>query len=350
MHRLSLFALFVAAPLCVTSVGAQGKTESFDGYAEWRKGPDLVVDGQRVRATSATRFKGAREAREFAGIPLGYEVKVTGIRQPDGVVYALTVEAKPNGTAMFEAELVNSTRQLESFLLENHVLPSQAGDRRLQTSGPLVDRVRQISLRLIPPYRSRDDFHFYVVEDNEWNASAYPNGMVIVNQGLLRDLDDDEIALVLGHELVHATHEHSRRGRKRDMMVGLLTTAGAATLSESTSGGTRAAALQAIALTGAAASNGFSRDHEDQADRVGVRYAYEGGFDVTKGPRLWLRFADKYGEGSRTQNFFFGDHSLASARAENLRRELTVNYPELRARLGQVDGRVDPSTTGGYRR
>ena len=40
-------------------------------------------------------------------------------------------------------------------------------------------------------------------------------------------------------------------------------------------------------------SNGYSRNHEDQADRVGMRYAYEGGYDVSKGPRLWERFASR---------------------------------------------------------
>ena len=74
--------------------------------------------------------------------------------------------------------------------------------------------------------------------------------------------------------------------------------------------------------------NGYGRSLEDQADRVGLRYAYEAGYDITKGPRLWQRFARKYGEPGKVQNFFFSDHSLSAARAAKLERELALNYPE----------------------
>ena len=84
-------------------------------------------------------------------------------------------------------------------------------------------------------------------------------------------------------------------------------------------------------MTGLAAtaySNGYSRGKEDQADRVGLRYAYEAGYDVTKGPRLWNRFAKKYGDGNKVANFFFGDHSQSAARAAKLEKELVYNYPD----------------------
>ncbi len=67
---------------------------------------------------------------------------------------------------------------------------------------------------------------------------------------------------------------------------------------------------------------------EDQADRVGLRYAYEAGYDITKGPRLWNRFAKKYGEGNKVANFFFSDHSQSAARATKLEKEIAFNYPD----------------------
>jgi predicted Zn-dependent protease len=89
------------------------------------------------------------------------------------------------------------------------------------------------------------------------------------------------------------------------------------------------AVAQLITLFGAQAwSNGYGRDMEDQADRVGLRYAYEAGYDITKGPRLWQRFAKKYGEPGKVANFFFGNHSLSSARAVNLERQIALNYPD----------------------
>jgi predicted Zn-dependent protease len=90
----------------------------------------------------------------------------------------------------------------------------------------------------------------------------------------------------------------------------------------------RAVARLLTAFGAMALSNGYGRDLEDQADRVGLRYAYEAGYDITKGPRLWNRFAKRYGESGKAANFFFGDHSLSSARARNLDRELALSYRE----------------------
>jgi predicted Zn-dependent protease len=77
------------------------------------------------------------------------------------------------------------------------------------------------------------------------------------------------------------------------------------------------------------AGNIYSREFEDQADRVGLRYIYEAGYDVSKAPALWKRFAERYGDGDKVTNFFFGDHSLAQDRAKNLQREIAANYSDL---------------------
>jgi predicted Zn-dependent protease len=141
-------------------------------------------------------------------------------------------------------------------------------------------------------------------------------------------MDDDEVAIVLGHELVHATHEHSRKQFKRDMwfQLGLLGVLGAASTIDDD---TKQAIVGLIAVAGASAlQSGYGRGMEDQADRVGLRYAYEAGYDITKGPRLWNRFAKKYGEGNKIVNFFFADHSQSAARATKLEKEIAYNYPD----------------------
>jgi predicted Zn-dependent protease len=92
---------------------------------------------------------------------------------------------------------------------------------------------------------------------------------------------------------------------------------------------TKQALLGLAVLAGASAyRSGYGRGMEDQADRVGLRYAYEAGYDITKGPRLWNRFAKKYGEGNKVATFFFSDHSQSAARATKLEKEIAYNYPE----------------------
>jgi predicted Zn-dependent protease len=194
--------------------------------------------------------------------------------------------------------------------------------------GPDVERVRRIVDALLPAYVDPEQVRVYVIENREWNAFAMGNFSIYVFSGLLDDMDDDELAIVLGHELAHATHEHTRRQFKKAMWV-QLAAIGISAAAEDIDDKTARRITQLLVLFGAAAwQNGYGRDLEDQADRVGLRYAYEAGYDISKGPRLWRRFARRYGEPGKVANFFLGNHSLASQRAANLEKQIALNYPD----------------------
>jgi hypothetical protein len=324
--------LLVLASLRVEA--ATQKEEKADGYAEWRHGDVLVVDGQRVKAAAGAKFKGNGEAKDFKSIPLGYEVKAKGSRGTDGILLAKEVEAKPNAGALFEKEVREATDGAESEYRRAGSFFQAAGGGKVQVigrlyeEGPMVDRVRSIVDDLVPPYVNPDDVRVYVIENPEWNAFAMGNFSIYVFSGLLKDMDDDEVAIVLGHEITHASHEHTRRQFKKQMWI-QLAVLGVVAAAESIDDKNKRAVVDLLAIFGATAwKSGYGRDLEDQADRVGLRYAYEAGYDITKGPRLWNRFAKKYGESGKVGNFFFGDHSLSSARAVNLERELAHNYPD----------------------
>jgi Zn-dependent protease with chaperone function len=338
MHRSAAALLFVLALALVSSASAAAQTaslprESLDGYAEWWRGGLLIVDGQRVRLREGGKFKGYGALKTFARTPLGDEVKVKGRRAPDGVLVADEVEAKANGSALFEGDLRSAFDGMEKqYLAERRMYEEGENGKkqvigRLDSTGPEVERVRRIFERLRPDYLEVRDFRVYVVDNKEWNAMAAPNDSIYVFSGLLRDMDDDEVAIILGHELAHATHEHSRKSFKKNMLIQLAALGVAAITEESVEDKNKKVVLQVAAMLGATAwTNGYGRSHEDQADRVGLRYAAEGGYDVRKGPSLWNRFAAKYGDSSKVVNFFFGDHSVAEARARNLNREIRLNY------------------------
>jgi len=330
----------VALAVALGSTGAlaqdepdKARGEKVDGYAEFRLGNCIVADAQRVCPAPGLKFKGGGEARDFASIPLGYELKAKGTRQADGTLVAREVEAKPNGSAMFEGEIRSATDQAEAQAREKGRFTE--GDGKKETSvgkliekGPQVDRVRHIVDTLLPPYLRPEDVRIYVIENKEWNAFAMGNYSIYVFTGLLDDMDDDEVAIVLGHELVHASHEHSRKGFKRDMWVQLIAL-GALGAASTIDDDTKQAIVGLAVLAGTSAvKSGYGRGMEDQADRVGLRYAYEAGYDITKGPRLWNRFAKKYGEGNKVANFFFSDHSQSAARATKLEKEIAFNYPD----------------------
>jgi Zn-dependent protease with chaperone function len=303
---------------------------TLDSYAEWKHPGVLVVDGQRVTVDRSTTWKGKFTAID--AVPIGYEVRVAGSRQASGVVLAREIDVRPNGNALFESEVQKGTNDLEGLWLKNRAAFEADGNGRkkaigdIQEAGPRVDRVRYLVNKLAPPYVDRGKLRVYVIENKEWNAMAMGNGALWVFSGIMDDMSDSELAIVMGHELAHYTHEHSRRQMRKGMWMQMGSAAALAAAEAIDSPTLRAAAQLGGMLGFGAWMNGFGRDLEDQADRVGLRYAHEGGFNVANAPNVWQRFLEKYGDQDKVTNFFFSDHSTAAARRRNLEQELRFNY------------------------
>jgi len=300
MARRALAALLITALLLSPWSLAAEKAkpeEELQGYAEWRQGDLLIVDGQRVRLAAGGRFEGEGDARQFSSIPIGYEVEATGSRQADGVFLAKEVETQPNGIAVFEKQVRALTDDAEAkyrragrYYVTQKKRTKVVG--RLFETGREVERVRRIVDTLLPPYVEPEDVRVYVIENKEWNAFAMGNYSIFVFSGLLEDMDDHELAIVLGHEIAHATHEHTRRRFKKAMAVQLVAAGLMAASRDIDDRKKRALAGLLTVFVASALTNGYGRDLEDQADRVGLRYAYEAGYDVGRGPALWQRFAN----------------------------------------------------------
>jgi HEAT repeat protein len=79
-----------------------------------------------------------------------------------------------------------------------------------------------------------------------------------------------------------------------------------------------------LALT--AAVNGYGRDLEDDADRIGLRYAYEAGYDPFPAVELWRVLSKRVPDEGAVSNWFFGDHSTQRARISNLTLEINLRY------------------------
>jgi Zn-dependent protease with chaperone function len=165
-----------------------------------------------------------------------------------------------------------------------------------------------------------------VVESAAWNAAASPNGAIWVFTGLLRDVDDDELAAVLEHELAHYSHKHTRRQVAKQYWVLVAATTSGAFINAMDPSATRTALAYAQWLTSSALNNHISRETEDQADRVGLRYTAEAAFDVRKAVIAWERRVTIAGDQNRVDNFFFGDHSTIAARIRHLQDEIRNNY------------------------
>jgi Zn-dependent protease with chaperone function len=301
-----------------------------EGPADFVKDSVIYVDGQPVVAGPKTSFRGVKA---LGAIQPGFWVKGEGKRRADGVIVATKLEARPNGMDKGEADIIKLSDQAEKMWVDRKMMfePADSGKvikiGDILESGPEVDRVRKIMDRLRPGHIPASALRVRVVRTKDWNASAMANGAIWVYTGLMEAMDDDELAIVLGHELAHYTYEHSRRKMtsSKNTWGQILATGGQ--VAGAVVGGTAGQLAGMAGQLGASALlTGYSREFEDQADRVGLRYVHEAGYDPKKGPALWTKFKQKYGETDQVTNFFTGDHSRPTERIKNIEQQIRWFY------------------------
>ncbi|WP_181919623.1 M48 family metalloprotease [Alkalilimnicola ehrlichii] len=138
------------------------------------------------------------------------------------------------------------------------------------------------------------EFHFFVVDNSAINAFAMPGGYIGINTGLiLAARSESELAGVVAHEIAHVTQRHLARGFAESQRINLRTTA--MLLASLILASQDPQAGSAAAMAGMAGSIqqqlGFSREHEYEADRVGIRILAAAGFDPMGMPRFFERLA-----------------------------------------------------------
>ncbi|HKY09582.1 MAG TPA: M48 family metalloprotease [Candidatus Binatia bacterium] len=134
------------------------------------------------------------------------------------------------------------------------------------------------------------DYRFFVVDENQLNAFAVPGGSIYVFAGLIeRAKSTDEIAGVMGHEIVHIKARHMARSSGPDA-ISVLSLLGMVLLARTGSGSHAAGMVgQAVAATRQAA---YSRQLEMEADTLGARYMAAAGYDP-KGAIAFLKTLDQ---------------------------------------------------------
>jgi len=171
------------------------------------------------------------------------------------------------------------------------------------------------------PYK----YEFHLLADPKTvNAFALPGGQVFITEGLFKHLDTDgELAGVLAHEVGHVVARHSAQQLAKQELTQGLTGAAVIAAYDPNDRNSRYKADMAM-LIGQVVSLKFGRNDELEADKLGVRFSADAGYD----PRAMIKVMEilDHVAKSRTPEFF-STHPNPEHRIERIQKAIKENYP-----------------------
>lgn len=173
-------------------------------------------------------------------------------------------------------------------------------------------------------------FDFMVLRVNELNAFAYFGGHVALYTGIIRQAaSEDELASVLAHEIAHVTQRHLARKLEQNQKNLPLTIAGivGSILVGIANPEAGMAGLQASIAANQQFSTNYTRQNEQEADRVGFRTLYTAGFDPSGMASFFEKMVAQYRFVSKPPEFLLS-HPLSESRVAEARNR-AMQYPPL---------------------
>jgi len=209
------------------------------------------------------------------------------------------------------AQMGQDARQKGALLPDNH---------------PQVVRLRAIAKRLIPysvewnKRATQWQWEVIVLNSKELNAFCMPGGKIAFYTGILEQLQltDDEVAMVMGHEIAHALREHARERMGKTSATKL----GANLISGLLGLGSTGDAL--LNMGGQLLTLKFSRENESEADLVGMELAARAGYDPRAGVSLWQKMSAA-SKGAPPQ--WMSTHPSGSSRIQEIQASLPKVMP-----------------------
>lgn len=233
-----------------------------------------------------------------------------------------------------------------------------------QLSDPLMkDYVERSVYRLAETSQVQDRrFEFVLLRSDQLNAFAAPGGIVGVNGGIFLYAETEaEYASVMAHELAHLSQRHFARGMAAQQRMQLPVMAAMLAGIVAAAAGAGDAGIAAIASTQAAAiqeQRRFSRQNEQEADRIGLINLERAGYDPKAMPRMFSRLARQYRYDSRPPEFLLthpitesriADTSNRAEHAHGDGREDSLDYQLMRARARMIFEQTPGSASQQFR-
>lgn len=177
-------------------------------------------------------------------------------------------------------------------------------------------------------------FSIVVINDREVNAFAVPGDVIGVNTGLILTAEsEDELAGVLSHELGHLSQRHFARSQEANKYNQWLALGGVlATVAAAASGAGSAGLAAGLSAQAIAAQNQlrYSRNYEQEADRIGLQTLTQSGYDPRGMPNFFLRLDRATRQLGYVPEFLL-THPLSSSRLSDLERRVRETPRKLKA-------------------
>jgi predicted Zn-dependent protease len=203
---------------------------------------------------------------------------------------------------------------------ENYQPTIQTQGGRFYLDPELTRYVQQVGDKLAAVSDRPDlPYEFAVLNSNVPNAWALPGGKIAINRGLLTELENEaQLASVLGHEIVHAAARHSVQRMQQGMLLSVGMAGLGMALADNEWGGL---VMGGAAVGSQVALAQYSQSHELEADRFGIEYMVDAGYDPQAAAELQEIFV-KLSEG-KNPGFIeglFATHPPSQARVDANRR------------------------------
>ena len=200
---------------------------------------------------------------------------------------------------------------------------AQAKGVLVAPSDPQTQRLHRIAKALIPHTyawneRARNwQWAVALIRSDDVNAFCMPGGKIAFFSGIIQKLQltDDEIAMIMGHEMAHALREHSREQLAKNSATSLGISLGAQLLGLGDMGN------YAARLGGQLLSLRFSRNDESDADLVGLEMAARAGYNPQAAVALWEKMGNATGSNANGLSFL-STHPSGPERIRELQRNV----------------------------
>lgn len=214
-------------------------------------------------------------------------------------------------------------QQYDAFLKENKVITGTTDARRIETVGMKIKNAAEkyLDANGFKGYLNGYAWEYKLIDNKEVNAWCMPGGKIVFYTGILPICQDDAgIATVMAHEVAHALANHGAQ-RMSAAQIQQLGAVGVGLATGSQSAEKQRMWQQYYGLgSNVAGMLPFSRNHESEADMIGLKLMAIAGYNPDHAINFWTRMSAKAGGNAPPE--FLSTHPSDQTRISNLKKQI----------------------------